>query len=326
MPRTPRIEYDGACYHVMCRGDRREAIFHNEVDREVIIQSLGEACERAGLVIQSYVLMKNNYHVLLETPTGNLVAEIQWFQTPCTARYSARHRKVGHLFQGRCKAVVLEEDEPEYGRIVSDYILLNPAWVGLVNEENPELKDYRWSSFPSFCRGGCLPPWLRGADVLTWHHWKIEKRKDREAYKNYLEDRAKECRENQGGENEDWKKSRRGWLFGGEDFRDKLEELASLVVKGRKQHSYAKEMLRKHDATEAGALVERGLGGLGLALGEARKLRQNDPRKQALIWLVKSRSVVSDQWIQEKLRLGNRSNVSRTVSAFRTETNPDVRR
>jgi len=86
------------------------------------------------------------------------------------------------------------------------------------------------------------------------------------------------------------------------------------------------EMLRKHDAAEAGVLLERGLESLGLTLGEARKLRQNDPRKQALIWLVKSRTVVPDQWIQEKLRVENRSNVSRAVSACRVETSRDVRR
>ena len=164
MPRTPQIEYDGARYHVMCRRDRREAIFQDELDREVFIQTLGQAYERAGFVIQSYVLVSKHYHLLLETPTGNLVAGMPWFQTTYTARYNARHRQVGHLFQRRCKAVVIEEDEPEYGRIVSYYIHLNPARAGLVNEENPELKDYRWSSFPSFCRGGRLPVWLGGAE------------------------------------------------------------------------------------------------------------------------------------------------------------------
>jgi len=205
----------------MCREDWRQATFHDEVDREFFIQTLGEACERAGFVIQSHVLMSNHFHLLLETPTGNLVAGMQGFQTTYTARYNARHRQVGHLFQGRYKAMVIEEDEPDYGRIVSDYLHRNPARSGLVNEENPELKDYRWSSFPSFSRGRRLPAWLRGADVLTWHRWKVEKRKDREAYKNYLEDRAKECRENEGGENEDWKKLRRGWFLGGKDFRYK---------------------------------------------------------------------------------------------------------
>jgi len=310
----------------MCRGDRREAIFHDEADREVFVQTLGEMCERAGFAIHSYVLMSNHYHLLMETPAGNLVAGMQWFQTTYTARYNARHRQAGHLFQGRYKAVIVEEEEAEYGRIVSDYIHLNPARAGLVNGEQPRLKDYRWSSFPGFCQGRRLPGWLRGAEVLAWHHWKIEKRRDREAYENYLQERAQECWEDAGRENEEWKQLRRGWFVGGENFRDKLEELAARVAKGRKRHSYAGEMLRKHDATEAGELLKRGLEGLGLTLNEARNLRQNDPRKQALIWLVKSRKVVRDQWIQEMLITGNRSNVSRAVSACRAETNRDVRR
>ena len=100
MPRAPRIEYGGALYHVMCRGDRREAIFRGDPDREMFLKTLGESCERAGFVVHSYVLMSNHYHLLLETPAGNLVAGMRWFQSTYTARFNARERKGGHVFQG----------------------------------------------------------------------------------------------------------------------------------------------------------------------------------------------------------------------------------
>lgn len=74
MARSVRIEYPGAVYHVMCRGDRREPIFDGDRDRKVFLETLGEACERAGFVVHSYVLMPNHYHLLLETPSGNLIA------------------------------------------------------------------------------------------------------------------------------------------------------------------------------------------------------------------------------------------------------------
>lgn len=287
---------------------------------------MGEVCGRSGFVIQSYVLMSNHYHLLLETPDGNLVAGMQWFQTTYTARFNARHRQVGHVFQGRYKAVIIDEEKPEYGKIVSDYIHLNPARGGLVNAERPRLRDYRWSSFPAFCRGGSLPSWLRGGDVLGWHHWKIEKRKDREAYEDYLQSRTRECWGERSREDEDWKELRRGWFLGGEDFRDKLEQLAAHVVEGRRRQSYTGEMLGRHDVTVATDLLGCGLEALQLTLHEAQNLRQNDPRKQALIWLVKSRTVVGDQWIQRMLVAGDRSNVSRAVSAYRAEINADVRR
>ena len=74
MARSVRIEYPGALYHVMCRGDRKESIFDSDRDRREFMRTLGEACERTGFLIHSYVLMSNHYHLLLETPTGNLIS------------------------------------------------------------------------------------------------------------------------------------------------------------------------------------------------------------------------------------------------------------
>ena len=74
MPRKPRIEYAGAVYHVMCRGDRREAVFCDDRDNQVFSETLSEACERCGWAVHAHVLMKNHYHMLLETPEANLVA------------------------------------------------------------------------------------------------------------------------------------------------------------------------------------------------------------------------------------------------------------
>jgi len=99
MPRTVRIEYAGAVYHVMCRGDRREAIFLGDADRELFLATLAEMCARTGILIHSYVLMTNHYHLLLETPQPNVVAGMKWFQGTYTQRFNARHRLSGHLFQ-----------------------------------------------------------------------------------------------------------------------------------------------------------------------------------------------------------------------------------
>lgn len=80
MPRSVRLEYPGAIHHVLCRGDRREAIFSGDADREAFLATLGEMCGRTGIFIHSYVLMSNHYHLLLETPEANLVAGMKWFQ------------------------------------------------------------------------------------------------------------------------------------------------------------------------------------------------------------------------------------------------------
>ena len=106
MARKVRVEFEGATYHVMCRGDRRENIFEDDLDRARFLQTLGEVCRRTGWKIHAYVLMSNHYHWLLETPGANLVAGMRWFQSCYTARYNRRHRKAGALIPGALQSDV----------------------------------------------------------------------------------------------------------------------------------------------------------------------------------------------------------------------------
>lgn len=134
MARKARVEFAGALYYVLDRGDRREEIFRGDEDRELFLKTLGEACGRTGWRLHAWVLMSNHYHLLLETPQPNLVAHMRWFQTTYTVRFNRRHRLSGHLFQGRCKAVVVDPQEPGYFTTLSDYIHLNPVRVKLAEK------------------------------------------------------------------------------------------------------------------------------------------------------------------------------------------------
>ena len=103
--------------------------------------TLAESCARAGFVVHSCALMSNHYHLLLlETPAGNLVAGMQWLQSTYTARFNARERTGGHVFQGRYKAVVIDSEEAEYGRTVSDYIHPSPARSGHSQRRESEVE------------------------------------------------------------------------------------------------------------------------------------------------------------------------------------------
>jgi REP element-mobilizing transposase RayT len=314
MPRKVRLEYEGAVYHVMSRGNKRGLIFENDEDRKVFLVTLGEACERSGAVVYSYVLMGNHYHLLLGTPKGNLVATMQWLQSTYTARFNARHRQCGHVFAGRYKAIPIQEDDPAYCRIVSDYIHLNPARAQLVfREGKPKLKDYAWSSFPGLCGFAKLPGWVDGKSVLGWHHWEMRRKSDRSAYWKYLESRAVE-----GEEKEDLKVLRRGWFLGGEEFLDRLKGVVKGALGEKKRESFDGEAVSRHDEIEAEKLLKAGMRALGMAgIKEVKTLRKNDKRKQALVWLVKSRTVVGHEWILERLEMGHRSNVTRAMAGFR---------
>jgi hypothetical protein len=119
---------------------------------------------------------------------------------------------------------------------------------------------------------------------------------------------------------------RTGWLVGSEAFRDRMSDLVAGILKGRKRASYTGEEVRGHDESEAQRIVERGLDALGMELPKLRPLRQNDPRKQALAWLIRTRTIVADDWITQHLDMGHRSNVSRAVGAFRSARDAQRRR
>ena len=161
MPRKPRIEYAGACYHVLSRGDRQEPIFFDDADRRRFLETLTEICERTGWILHAYVLMGNHYHWLLETPEPNLVSGMKWFQGTYTQRFNLRHRLVGHLFQGRYKAIPVEAESPQYFQQLWVYIHLNPVRAGVLDPRRRKLESYGWSSHAEFVTAPRLrPAWL----------------------------------------------------------------------------------------------------------------------------------------------------------------------
>ena len=125
MARPIRIEYAGAVYHVTARGNERKAVFRDDQDCGRFAETLAECVERFGLVVHSYCLMPNHYHLIAETPRGNLSGSLGWLQTTYSIRFNRRYRRSGHLFQGRFKALLVEADG--YARELVRYVHLNPV-------------------------------------------------------------------------------------------------------------------------------------------------------------------------------------------------------
>src|SRR3954463_13545820 len=106
MARRLRVQYPGAIYHILSRGDRREPIFHQDEDRRRFIATLARACEKTGWQVHAYCLMPNHFHLVVETPQANLVAGMKWFLGVYTSRFNRRHKLFGHLFSGRYKSLI----------------------------------------------------------------------------------------------------------------------------------------------------------------------------------------------------------------------------
>ena len=160
MARPWRIEYEGVYYHVLSRGNQQQDIFLNNIDRHTFLKTLGKMSERFEVDVFAYVLMNNHYHLLLRTNRANLSKSMQWLGTTYTTIFNLSHSQSGHLFQGRYKSILVENEA--YLLQLSYYIHRNPLRAGIVKR----LMDYRWSSFPAYAYNRRHPEWLKTELIL----------------------------------------------------------------------------------------------------------------------------------------------------------------
>jgi len=154
MSRPLRIELAGGLYHVTSRGDRREAIYRDDQDRIDWLAVLGEVCGRFNWRCHAYCEMTNHYHFVVETPDANLSKGMRQLNGVYTQRVNRRHGLVGHLFQGRFKAIVVERDA--YLLELARYVVLNPVRAAMV----AQAEDWPWSSYRAMVGREPAPTWL----------------------------------------------------------------------------------------------------------------------------------------------------------------------
>jgi len=179
LARPLRIEYPGALYHVTSRGNDKKDIFRSIKDRQKFLSYLSSAWERHGAVFYAYCLMSNHFHLMLETPQGNLSRIMKHINGSYTTYFNVKHKRAGHLLQGRYKAILVQADT--YAAELSRYIHLNPVRAKMVS--SPE--EYQWSSCCRYLEG-TEPSWLSTSLVLGYFGGEAEDRRGN--YRDYLYD------------------------------------------------------------------------------------------------------------------------------------------
>jgi len=154
MARPLRIELSGGLYHVTSRGDGREHIYFSDADRQAWLALFGRVCERFNWRCHAYCLMSNHYHVVVETPEANLAQGMRQLNGVYTQYVNRTHGRVGHVFQGRYKSILVEKDN--YLLELARYVVLNPLRAAIVDT----LDDWRWSSYPAMIGRIPSPSWL----------------------------------------------------------------------------------------------------------------------------------------------------------------------
>ena len=307
MPRKLRLEFPGACYHVINRGNYRADIFKTEGARDAFEHCLFEACLKSNWMLHAYVVMSNHYHLALETPDGNLVSGMQWLQATFANRFNKLRGERGHLFQGRYKALLVEEGGPLAQ--VCHYLHLNPVRAGIVTIE--QLGNYRHSSYWYLGQPKARPPFL---DVRAPLIEAGELADNAAGWKKYGEYLAWQAQEGPAGRNKAYVSLSKGWALGTKDFKAALIKDHALAADTRAWELDGAREIHEQQWRER----------LNESLRKIRKTAvdvQND-RKSAG-WKVrvadelKRTTQAPNGWIAERLNMGSGTAVSQYVGQWR---------
>ncbi|MDD5219805.1 MAG: transposase [Candidatus Bipolaricaulis sp.] len=232
MARPLRLEYEGAFYHVTSRGNAREAIFLVDPDRDLFLEVLADTAKRFGWICHAYCLMTNHYHLLVETPEANLSRGMRHLNGVYTQAFNRRHMRVGHVLQGRFKAIVVEKES--HLLELARYVVLNPVRAKAARS----VRDWPWSSYRATAGIAEVPGFLTVDWILA--QFGRERKRARDSYRDFVK---------AGRGAEVWGELRGGILLGGDEFVEKLKPLlsdfASLKELPRRERLTARPSLPK---------------------------------------------------------------------------------
>ena len=307
MPRKLRVEYEGALYHVMNRGDRREPIFKDDTDRQRFLETLAECCAKTDWQAHALCLMPNHFHLVVETPKANLVAGMKWFLGTYTGRFNRRHKLFGHLFSGRYKSLIVDGSGNGYLRTVCDYVHLNPARAKILSREAP-LRSYRWSSYPWYLAPpGKRPVWLRVDRVFGEMGIPKDSKAGREYFQGQMEERRRE------EDPQQYKALRRGWCLGDRTFRKEL--LAQMAERVGESHYGAERQETGEEKAER--IVAEELRSRRWRETDLERRRKGDAEKVRMAARLRRESIMTLKWIARRLHMGSWTHVSNCLAAVK---------
>lgn len=282
MPRPQRIHYEGAVYHVTSRGNERRKIVSNDADRWLFVRTLAEMIKEHEILCHAWVLMDNHYHLLLETPSANLSSAMKHLNGIYTQKFNRTHHRVGHLFQGRYKDVVV--DKNTHLQELCRYIVLNPVRAGMVKET----KQWKWSSYRATAGLEKAEPWLE----IFWILGQFGKnlRQAQKSYKRFVDEGVNK-------KDSPWDEAVSRLYLGGETFLEKMEGL----VKGNKNLDIPKHQRRIVRPTPE-AVLNRVAQSYKVRIADIQKPHsRNNEARDAAIYLLKTEAGLSAKAIGYKL-------------------------
>jgi REP-associated tyrosine transposase len=315
MARKLRLEFPGACYHVINRGNYRTDIFRADTTKAAFESCLFEACQKSGWLLHAFVLMRNHYHLALETPKGNLVAGMHWLQVTFAIRFNRLRAEHGHLFQGRYKALLVEDGDPLGA--VCHYIHLNPTRAGILPVS--QLQNYRYSSYWYLRHPRQRPGFLSVNVALSSAGRVPDTSSGWDRYAGYLE---WQMTYGPAGGSNAYANLSRGWALGSVDFKTALVRDHALVARTRAWESSGAKEIREREWAKALNLV---LQSCGRSEAESRAARKSADWKLAIAAWMKTHTQASNGWLARRLSLGTPDALSHNLTRYRREIQPTDR-
>lgn len=307
MARKLRLEFPGACYHVINRGNYRADVFATEGAKAAFEECLFAACRKSKWTLHAFVVMRNHFHLAVGTPQGNLVRGMQWLQATFATRFNRLRGEHGHLFQGRYKALLVERGEA-LGR-VCDYIHLNPVRAGIVPVGR--LREYRHSSYWYLWEPEARPKSLSLETALAKAGGLADAPAGRRRYAAYL---AWQAAEGPAGSSAAYVNLSRGWALGTDGFKADLAEEYELAADSRAwERSGAREMREARWSKE----LTRCLKKLRKTEEDLRRARKGAAWKAAIALRLKETTQAGNRWLTGRLHMGRPEAVSVHVHRLR---------
>jgi len=299
MARPLRIEYEGALYHITARGNERNLIYREGGDYQKFLKILSELPQRYGIILHGYILMGNHYHLLIETPKGNITKVMHYLNATYTGYFNKKYDRVGHLFQGRYKGYLIEKER--YLLSVSRYIHLNPIRAMIV--KRPE--EYRWSSYPEYIGKEKKKEWLT-CDWILGQYFKDETRARRQ-YRAFVEE-GLTLKENP------FEALKAGLVLGSEDFIEGIKK--RIQLRRHKEIPESKRLTRDIKYEDVITTVTKRFGISEDEVKEAR--RRNNLARRICLYLLRRHTDMRNEEIAGNFGIGYTA-VSQAATRLRME-------
>jgi putative transposase len=295
--RKLRIQHEGAIYHVINRGNYRHDVFASSGAAQAFALVIGETCALFHWRLHAYVIMRNHYHLALETPEPNLVEGMHWLQSTFATRFNRLRSERGHLFQGRYQALLIEDGAAVLR--VANYIHLNPVRAGLVAAE--KIADFRWSSLYAFARGH-RPKFLVADHVLG----ELGYADSRSGWKSYVDHLIALAADPVEQRRQQFSELSKGWAIGTDGWRKALaKDHAHLALAVGVARAELQEIKNARHTAE----LEQALRDEGKTSEDVASDRKGAPWKIAIAARMRATTGASHAWIAEALRMGSPSSV-----------------